>query len=175
MRKCNISLRSLCGLMPLVYIYSFTLWSSEIWHRTVWYMPDTTVAWSKVCTVFARSEAGIVGSNPTQGMHVCVRLFCVCIVLCVGSGLAMGWAPVPGVLPTANKWLQNWITGLGPEWAGEPLKNKTVSSMDTIRGSCSLLFTLSLFACSSYSPTLHPIYSYQNIRPVIPEDTEHVI
>ncbi|PNF28520.1 hypothetical protein B7P43_G14702, partial [Cryptotermes secundus] len=27
----------------------------------------------KGCTVFARSEAGIVGSNPTQGMDVCVR------------------------------------------------------------------------------------------------------
>jgi hypothetical protein len=25
---------------------------------------------SKACTVFARSEAGIVGSNPTQGMDV---------------------------------------------------------------------------------------------------------
>jgi hypothetical protein len=26
---------------------------------------------SKACTVFARSEAGIVGLNPTQGMDVC--------------------------------------------------------------------------------------------------------
>jgi hypothetical protein len=24
------------------------------------------------------------------GMDVCVRLFCVCVVLCVGSGLATG-------------------------------------------------------------------------------------
>jgi hypothetical protein len=39
-------------------------------------------------TVFARSNAGIVGSNLTQGMDVCVRLFCVCVVVCVGSGLA---------------------------------------------------------------------------------------
>jgi hypothetical protein len=28
-------------------------------------------------TVFARSNAGIVGSNPTQAMDICVRLFCV--------------------------------------------------------------------------------------------------
>jgi hypothetical protein len=36
---------------------------------------------SKACTVFARSEAGIVGSNPTQGMDVwCV---CVCAFFCV--------------------------------------------------------------------------------------------
>jgi hypothetical protein len=35
----------------------------------------------KAWTVFARSNAGIVGSNPTQGMDG-VRLFRVCIVLC---------------------------------------------------------------------------------------------
>jgi hypothetical protein len=31
---------------------------------------------------FARSNTGIVGSNPTHGMDVCLRLFCVCVVLC---------------------------------------------------------------------------------------------
>jgi hypothetical protein len=31
-------------------------------------------------------------------MSVC--LFCVCVVLCAGSGLATGWSPVQGVLPT---------------------------------------------------------------------------
>jgi hypothetical protein len=36
------------------------------------------------------SKAEIVGSNPIQGMDVCVRLFCVCVVVCVGSGLATG-------------------------------------------------------------------------------------
>jgi hypothetical protein len=40
--------------------------------------------------VFAHSNAGIGGSNPTQGMDVCVRLFSICVVLCVGSGLATG-------------------------------------------------------------------------------------
>jgi hypothetical protein len=39
--------------------------------------------------VFARSNTGIVGSNPIRGMDVYVCLFCVC-VLCVGSGLATG-------------------------------------------------------------------------------------
>jgi hypothetical protein len=28
-------------------------------------------------TVFSLSNAGVVGSNPTRGMDVCVRLFCV--------------------------------------------------------------------------------------------------
>jgi hypothetical protein len=32
--------------------------------------PVTVAERSKACTVFARSEAGTVGSNPTQGMHV---------------------------------------------------------------------------------------------------------
>jgi hypothetical protein len=35
------------------------------------------------------SNAGIVGSDPTQGMDVCVGLLRICAVLCVGSGLAM--------------------------------------------------------------------------------------
>jgi hypothetical protein len=44
---------------------------------------------SKTCTVFARSEAGIVGSNPTQDMDV--------LCLCTGRGLVkfflllVGW------------------------------------------------------------------------------------
>jgi hypothetical protein len=32
--------------------------------------PVTVAERSKACTVFARSEAGIVGSNPTQGMDI---------------------------------------------------------------------------------------------------------
>jgi hypothetical protein len=32
--------------------------------------PVTVAERSKSCTVFARSEAGTVGSNPTQGMDV---------------------------------------------------------------------------------------------------------
>jgi hypothetical protein len=43
--------------------------------------------------VFAGSNTGIVGSNTTRGMDVCLRLFCVCVVLCVDMGLATGWIP----------------------------------------------------------------------------------
>jgi hypothetical protein len=49
--------------------------------------PITMAAQSEAGTVFARSNAGIVGSNPTQGMGVGVRLFCVCVVLCVVAAL----------------------------------------------------------------------------------------
>jgi hypothetical protein len=53
-------------------------------------VPLTVAARSKALTVFAGLKAGIAGSNPTQNVEVCVRLFCVCIVLRVGSGLATG-------------------------------------------------------------------------------------
>jgi hypothetical protein len=54
-------------------------------------------AQSKVWTVFAGSNAGIVSSNPIQGMDMYT------FVLYVGSGLATGWSPVQGVLPTVYK------------------------------------------------------------------------
>jgi hypothetical protein len=33
-------------------------------------VPVTVAEWSKACTVFAHSEPGIMGLNPTQGMDV---------------------------------------------------------------------------------------------------------
>jgi hypothetical protein len=54
----------------------------------VCFVPIPVAAWSKALIIFAPSNAGIVGSNPTQDMDVCVRLFCGYVVLCVGSGLA---------------------------------------------------------------------------------------
>jgi hypothetical protein len=36
------------------------------------------------------SHTEVVGSNPTRGMDVCVHLFCVYVVLRVGSDLATG-------------------------------------------------------------------------------------
>jgi hypothetical protein len=35
-----------------------------------------------------------VGSNPTQGVDDCMRLFCVCVC----NGLAIGWSLIQGVL-----------------------------------------------------------------------------
>jgi hypothetical protein len=37
---------------------------------------------SKVRTVFARSNAGVVGSNPTQGMDVCVCVYSAFVLSC---------------------------------------------------------------------------------------------
>jgi hypothetical protein len=63
------------------------------------YMPITVAARSKAWNVFARWNAEIVGSNATRRMDAYVRLFCVCFVVCVGSGHATGWSPVQGVVP----------------------------------------------------------------------------
>jgi hypothetical protein len=38
----------------------------------------------------ARSNTKRMGSNPTRGTDVYVHLYCVCVVLCVGRGLATG-------------------------------------------------------------------------------------
>jgi hypothetical protein len=64
--------------------------------------PITAVVRSKAWTIFAHSNNGIVGSIPTWGMDVCVRLFYVC-VLCEGSGLVTGWSPFQVVLPTVYR------------------------------------------------------------------------
>jgi hypothetical protein len=42
--------------------------------------PVTVAVRSMACTVFARSDAGIVDSNPTQGMDVwCAYAFILCL------------------------------------------------------------------------------------------------
>jgi hypothetical protein len=65
--------------------------------------PITVAARFEAWTVFVRSNIGMVGSIPTQGMDVCVRLFCVYVVLCVGSGLVTGWSPVQVALPNVYR------------------------------------------------------------------------
>jgi hypothetical protein len=54
-------------------------------------------------TVFARSNTGIMGSNPTWGIGISMRFFYGCAVLCTGSGLATGWSPVQEILPSVQK------------------------------------------------------------------------
>jgi hypothetical protein len=68
-----------CHSLRLVYL-----------HRYKTGFPVAVASRSKPCTVFASLNAGIAGSNPTQCMDVCVRDYSVCVVMCVGSGLATG-------------------------------------------------------------------------------------
>jgi hypothetical protein len=44
---------------------------------------------------------------------VCMCLFCICVVLCLGRGLATSWSLVQGVLPSV-KWSWNWSRGQDP-------------------------------------------------------------
>jgi hypothetical protein len=66
-------------------------------------LPIPVTSHSKAWTFFARSNARIVGSSPSRGMDICLRLTCVCVVLFVGSCLATGWCPVQGVLPNVYR------------------------------------------------------------------------
>jgi hypothetical protein len=61
--------------------------------------PVTVAEPSKACTVFARSEAGIVGSNPTQVKHV---WYVYVFILCLGIGLATTLSLVQGDLPSVK-------------------------------------------------------------------------
>jgi hypothetical protein len=45
--------------------------------------PITVAARSEAWTVFTRSNTGIVGSNPTQGMDVCMCVYSVSVLSCV--------------------------------------------------------------------------------------------
>jgi hypothetical protein len=44
--------------------------------------PTTVAARSKAWIISARSNTGIVGSNLTRGMNVCVGLFCIGCSVC---------------------------------------------------------------------------------------------
>jgi hypothetical protein len=83
--------------------YPNALFAEDLFCGLFLWRPITVAARSKAWTVFARSNAGIMGSNLTQSMDVCIRLFSLCVVLCVGSGLTAGWSPVQGVLPTVYR------------------------------------------------------------------------
>jgi hypothetical protein len=53
-------------------------------------MPVTVAEQSEAYTVFARSEAGTMGRIPHKAwlFGMCMCLFCVCVALCLGRGLA---------------------------------------------------------------------------------------
>jgi hypothetical protein len=71
--------------------------------------PITVAARSEAWTVFVRSNAGIVGSNSVQGMDVCVRLFCVCAVLCAATADPL----CKGSYRLCRR-SRNWKSGQGP-------------------------------------------------------------
>jgi hypothetical protein len=69
--------------------------------RQSYFPPIAVVAPSKAWNDFTRSNTGIVGSNPTWGMDVCV--YSVFALFSIGSGFARGWSPIQGVLPCVHE------------------------------------------------------------------------
>jgi hypothetical protein len=68
---------AICGetemcVMNIITSFTFTYFTHVNSQR-----PVTVAERSKACTDFGRSEAGIVGSNPTQGIDV--WCLCVCV------------------------------------------------------------------------------------------------
>jgi hypothetical protein len=53
--------------------------------------PITVAARSKALTFFAHSNTGIVGSDPSRGMDMCVRLLCFCFPV-------WRWRPCDGLI-----------------------------------------------------------------------------
>jgi hypothetical protein len=51
-----------------------------MWRWTADHSDRAVRAW----IVVAHSKADIMGSNPIRGINVCVCMFCVCVVMCVG-------------------------------------------------------------------------------------------
>jgi hypothetical protein len=70
------------------YSYKCSSISSGVFWMYSEYVHETPIAVAaryKAWTVFALTNAGIVGSNPTQGMDVCLYLFCVCVAVWVAA------------------------------------------------------------------------------------------
>jgi hypothetical protein len=90
-----LSVLFLFSNIPLRILFSCNL---KIWFSLKNVRGSFTATPTQAWNVFSRLNTEIVGSNPTQGIDVCLRLFCV--LSCVYRGLALAWSTVQGVLPT---------------------------------------------------------------------------
>jgi hypothetical protein len=77
-------------------------------------------ACSTAWNVSAGSNTGIVCSNPTWSMDVCVRLFCVCAVLCVQVAALRRADPRPRSPTDCVKNKKNWKATKIQQKAVEP-------------------------------------------------------
>jgi hypothetical protein len=77
----GVTVCSIAGLLIQEVLLVFpTMYSTQHFNRFLSSLPHTKItvaARSEVWNLFARSNAVVVGSNPTKGMDVCLRLFCV--------------------------------------------------------------------------------------------------
>jgi hypothetical protein len=75
--------------------------------------PVAVVAWSKAWTVFACSNAVIVGSNATEGMDVYVCIYSVSVISCVRAMQPAAHSPKESYR-LSKKRLRNWRRGQDP-------------------------------------------------------------
>jgi hypothetical protein len=91
---CNV----LCDMWWVVIKCTVVHWRSGVL--------DFCVYWSQWPRGLRHAQPSLVRSwdhgfeSHSRHWYLCVRLFCVCVVLCVGSGLATGSSLLQGVLPS---------------------------------------------------------------------------
>jgi hypothetical protein len=77
--------------LPLLFLAEYTDFLQAMVRQFLGaYCSGRRSQWPRGLGINLHSNSGIMGLNPTQGMDVCVCLFCVCVILCVGRGLATG-------------------------------------------------------------------------------------
>jgi hypothetical protein len=106
-----------------------------------WTEPVTVTARSKAWTVFAFSDVGIVGSNPTQGVDVwCVYTFILCLCCPV-----FRYRPYDELItrprsPTVcEKLVRNWIRDQDPKWVSRAVVKNWTELNWTELNECKLL------------------------------------
>jgi hypothetical protein len=92
---------------------SFITAAQTYLNTLIYPLPVTVAARSEAWTVFARSNAGVVGSNPSLSMDACMLLFSVRVFLYVGRGLVTGWSPTKESCRLCLC-LGNWKSSQGP-------------------------------------------------------------
>jgi hypothetical protein len=91
-------------------------------------LPGTVAERSNACTVFCRSEAGIVGSNPTEGMNVwCVDVFILFLCCPVFRQKPCDELITRPRSPTVCKIIMNLKKRPGPKGAVEPVKKSQIN------------------------------------------------
>jgi hypothetical protein len=83
-------------------------WSSQLSFFLMWKThPELGYVIFSDCSRYEQSSPAPTPTSwvriPLQGMDVCVRLFCACVILCVSSGLETDWCPIQGALPKMHR------------------------------------------------------------------------
>jgi hypothetical protein len=110
------------------------------------YLPLTMTVRSKAWTVFVRSDAGIVGSNSTQGIDVWVFVYSVVVLSCVQvAALRRAYHSSIESYRLVEKWVRNNKRGQSPVWAVRTVERNLFIYL-FIYSSKALCWTLAAFS-----------------------------